>query len=79
MPRLRHTPSSTFQYSNPVIQSSGPVHHSTPLHRYVAIYKKTKILKLLDVGMKKAQKQDIIQDAMKFGILNLYPFLYSTQ
>ena len=30
-----------------------------------------------DVGMKKAQKQDIIQNGTIFGIL--YPFLHSTQ
>ena len=30
-----------------------------------------------DVGMKKAQKQDIIQNEAIFGIL--YPFLHSTQ
>ena len=30
-----------------------------------------------DVGMKKAQKQDIIQNGRIFGIL--YPFLHSTQ
>ena len=40
--------------------------------------KKQKFLKIdVDVGMKKAQKQEIIQDARRFGVL--YPFLHFTE
>ena len=69
--QVKHADFYAATYNNNVLQMGFTMYHKNDRS------KRQKFENIRDVGMKKAQKHDIIQNGTVFGIL--YPFLHSTQ